>query len=560
MVRCALSPGFVFRSAKTRFFFCTLPCVAACAAVAQSSMPLRGTVIDAQTHRGIARVLVELNGNQDGQLTDADGHFSFPDVAPGGVSLRFRRPGYFDPLTGSENGQRTLTLAAAGTDASPGTGAPAEQTLTLEQDAAVRGRVIVPDGDSALGVRVDLYAARVSDGWRHWYVLRSAAVRPDGGFLFGSLQPGDYAVHAQGSIDPVPEGTPTGVRSGYGPVFAPAATDLASATIVTLRAGQTGEADPELGRVPYYPVAIQVAGDPSGVRATITGNGFTRWSPHSSRETHGFATELPSGSYSLHAFSFGRFGGGGGGASSGTLSFDVHDAPATNLSMTLNPTAPITLDTQVDEAASDASSTQTSSTATPPKIVLVQFTPVDAPLEGLIEGFVRQDKSGGPQTLEASVDAGSYWVSATVTGGYAESLSSGGTDLLREPLVVDPASPPTLSAELSPQTATIQATLGTQLAAQSCVLQLIPLSPGGHSQSRMVDDGTTTVAFGGLTPGNYLLFATPGLVSIAYREAGVLQQLTGERVSVAAGATAQVTVTSLVAPPEGTAEPGREMH
>jgi hypothetical protein len=523
-------------------------------------MPLRGRVIDAQTHRGIARVLVELNGNPDGQLTDADGHFSFPGVALGGVSLRYRRPGYFDPLTGSENGQRTLTLAAAGTDTSPETGSPTEQTLTLEQDASIRGRVIVPDGDSASGVRVDLYAARVSEGWRRWYVIRSAAVRPDAGFFFGSLQPGDYAVHAQGSIDPVPEGTPTGVRSGYGPIFAPAGTDLASATILTLRAGQTGEADPELSRVPYYPVTIQVASDFPGMRATITGNGFTRWSPRYSREAKGFTTELPSGSYVLRAAAFGRFGGAGGGSSSGTLAFEVHDAPATNLSMTLNPTAAIALDTQVDQASSDASSTQASSTTTPPRILLVQFTPVDAPLERVVTGPVRQDSSGGTQTVEAEIPAGNYWVTAAVNGGYAESLSSGGTDLLREPLVVDPASPPSIAAELSPLSSSIQVTLGPQLPAQPCILQLIPLSPGGASESRMVDEGTTTAAFGGLPPGDYLLFATPGLVSIAYREAGVLPQLTGERVSVAAGATAQVTVTSLSAPPEGTAEPGREMR
>jgi hypothetical protein len=539
-------PFYVLRS-------CLVPSLLfSCAPVslnAQSTTTLRGEIVDGQTHRGIARVLVELNGNQGGQLTDSDGHFSFSNVAPGTVQIRYRRPGYFDPLNGEPNASRALTLATA--DA----GQAADQILTLEKSAAVRGGVTVPDGDSAAEVRVDLYAAHVSDGWRLWRIERSTNTGTHGSFYFGNLEPGSYAVHAEGSVDPVPFGTPPGVRSGYAPVFAPSAPDLASATIAVLRPGQTAEIDPALSRVTYYPVAIHLEGESSGFGAQITGNGFTHWSASYSREQEALTTELPSGSYVAHVGGFNRFASNSR-SSSGELPFQVHDAPATNLSMTLNETTPIALDTQVSaDASASTSGTQSAATSSPPRLILLLFTPTQASSEEPLVGFVRHDALTGAQTLQSNLRAGTYWVSATTSGGYLASLSSGGTNLFTQPLTVDPASPPAISAVLSPDTASIAVSLDGLIAAQPCVIQLVPLSPGGRAESRVEETGETTITFGGLAPGSYLLLAAATRGNIAYREPGVLQSLTGEHVSVAAGATGQVTIHALSAVPAGAMEP-----
>jgi hypothetical protein len=516
---------------------------------AQSTTTLRGSVVDDQTHRGIARVLVELNGNEPGQLTDNDGHFSFPNIPVGTVTVRYRRPGYFDPLTGALDASRSLPLATA--DAGQASG----QILALEQVSAVRGNVTVPDGDSASGVRVDLYAARVSDGWRLWRIERSINVQAHGSFYFGNLEPGSYAVHAEGSVDPVPYGTSPGLRSGYAPVFAPSAPDLASATIVVLRSGQTAEIDPELSRVTYYPVAIHLAGESSGYGAQITGNGFTHWSASYSHDEEALTTELPSGSYIAHVGGFNRFGSNGR-SGRGELSFQVHDAPATNLSITLNEPAPIALDTQVsDDTSASAPGAQTATVSSTPRLILLLFTPTDAPSEEPLMGFVRHDTQTGAQTLQSNLGPGTYWVSATTIGGYLASLSSGDTNLFTQPLTVDPASPPAISAVLRSDTASIAVTLDGSLAAQPCVVQLLPLSPGGRAESHDDENGSTSVNFTGLAPGDYLLLATPTRGNIAYREPGVLQQLTGQHVSVAAGATGQVTLNALSPPPAGAMEP-----
>jgi hypothetical protein len=544
------------------FRTCLAPCLLFfCAAShAQATATLRGTVIDSQTHRGIARALVSLEGGRPGQLTDDDGHFTFANVAAGPVQVRCRRPGYFDPLTGSRDASFTLTATDSGPEEN--TDSSSSQTLPLEPAATVRGRVSVPEGDSPSGVRVDLYAAHVVDGWRRWQVEHSTNVRANGAFSFGNLEPGSYAVHAQGSVDPVPFGTPTGVRSGYGPVFAPSAADLASATIAVLQPGQTAELDPELARVAYYPVKIHVADEYAGFSARITGNGFTRWSAGYSREDQALTTELPSGSYVAHIGGFSRFGAvslGGfprGRSSRGDLSFQVHDAPATNLSMTLNAATPITLQTQVQADTGDASAADQSGTAAAaPRLILLTFVRADVPDEEPQTAFVPNDSSGGDQPLQANLGAGAYWVSATTSGGYAVSLSSGGTDLFTQPLSVDTGSPPTISAVLSPDTASVTVTVGEQLQGKPCVVQLVPMSPGGRAESRAVHGDEATVQLSGLAPGDYLVFASPIHGNMAYREPGGLQQLTGEHVSVAAGATGQVTLNTLFTPPTGAMEP-----
>lgn len=507
-------------------------------ALAQATGTLSGVVVDGETHRGIARVLVESPANGPGQLTDTSGRFSFPDIPLGTVQVRYHRPGYFDPLSGETSATRALTLAADTT----------EQTLTLDPTASLRGHIVAPDGYSAAGIRVDLYAAHVVQGWRRWRIAHSLPVRADGSFLFANLQPGSYALHVQGSVDPVPSGTPPGIRSGYASVFAPDASDLASASVYVLRPGEIADADLNLSRVAYYPVSIHVAGDVSGFGAQITGNGFTRWTPHYSREDQDFTTELPSGSYLLQMGGFAHFGGGSP-ATVGNMPFRVDGAPVSNLSMTLSTPGSMLLETQVDTDTG-----ANSPAASSPRVIFVLLVPADAPILQEITAFVRHNEATGPESLNTTLNPGRYWVSATASGGYVASLSSGGTNLFTQPLTIEPGSPPTISAVLRTDTAGISVTLASPLNQEPCVVQLIPLSPGGNADLRTASTASTTENFTSVVPGDYLVIATAARASIAYREPGVLQQLTGVRVTATPGGTAQATLNSLSAPPASTTE------
>ena len=544
MRRCARLTRLLQRLPRNaRLFFPAIALCSAMAAHAQSTGTVTGTVMDASTHRGIARALVESSTSGNAQLTDGAGHFSLSGLAPGTVQLRYRRPGYFDPITGQPFGSRTVTLSAGTTDV----------TLALEPSATLRGQVVTPNGDSPAGIRVDLYNARVSGGWRTWQGERSAVVHADGTFFFGDLPPGSYAVHTQASLDPVPEGDTPGARSGYAPVFAPSATDLSSATVAVLEPGQTAEVDPVVARVPFYPVTIHVAGSFIGYDARITGNGFARWSPRESRENDSVSTELPSGSYRLHMFGFGA--GGHNGAAD--LPFEVDDAPATTLSTTLSATAGMPFDTQIDttgdassSAATEDSAATSGAAASQPRISYLLFVPVHDAAEMPRTVFVRRDSSSGAEYLEtAQLHAGQYWIKASAGGGYVAALSSGDTDLFTQPLSFDPASPPSIAAVLRSDSATITVALSGPLTQQPCVVHLVPLSPGGTAALREDTTGTPSVTFSGLAPGDYLVLATETGAGIAYREPGVVQQLTGEHVSAAAGATAQATLSSFVTLP-----------
>ena len=84
------------------------------------------------------------------------------------------------------------------------------------------------------------------------------------------------------------------------------------------------------------------------------------------------------------------------------------------------------------------------------------------------------------------------------------------------------------------------------LLSEPSVVHLVPLSPGGVAQqSAGTGDPAAPVVFSAVPPGEYLVLATPNQDEIAYREAGALAQLKGQRVSLAAGEAGQATLSTL---------------
>ena len=502
-------------------------------AIAQQTGSLHGVVLDAGTHRPIARVLVESPASGPGVLTDNAGQFSFSGVPFGTVQLRYRRPGYFDPSMGQPTATRTVAFA-------PDTAA-AGQTLLLSPAASLHGQLLLPDGDSAAGLRVDLYQAQVRDGRRGWKVSGTVTVDNGGSFAFDGLQAGSFLVHAQGSIDPTPFGTPPGTRSGYAPVFAPETGDISEATVYALRPGESDEVRIRLSRVPFYPVSIRVAGDAFSFQ--ITGNGFTNWSPRYSREDGTVATELPSGSYLLRASS------GGHGGTFGELPFHVDGAPVSGPTLAASETGRIQVETEV---AGDSSGNGSggSPAQSAPRVSFLNFVPVSDVNQQPSLRTISYDQNGATGSLTSSVAPGQYWVSGMGNGGYITSLSSGGVDLFSQPLSILPGTVPSISVTIRQDSGAITVMREGEVAATSCTIQLLPLSPGGLSMmSYAIDTQGAPVVFKNLPPGDYLVVATASPGSIAFREPGVLQQIQGERGTVTPGGSAQVTLSTLTVPP-----------
>lgn len=500
--------------------------MAAWTAQAHQTAALRGEVVDSTTHRPIARVLVQSPTGGSSVLTDNTGHFQFPAVSLGTVNLGYRRPGYFDPLTGQQFATSVVKLAAD----------TPLQTLLLEPAATIRGQLLLPDGDSPVGLHVTLYGEQVTDGRRHWQILQNTAVRSDGSFLFGELTAGSFLVHAEASVDPAPGNAPPTTRLGYAPVWAPDTSEVRSASVLSPAPGQTVEVRLRLARVPFYPVTVRVAGDAHPRSFEITGNGFVNWTPRFDRNNEMLVTELPNGSYVLSTAS--RQG------SSSELPFHVEGAPVSGLSIAVQDGA--VQDGIVGIVPGKSFDDSRGNTLQLNSLTLIPANAPDQPIYQLSALF---DSASGIATLHTGVPPGQYWVSAlSVSGGYLTALSSGGVDLFTSPFTIAPGTQPTFTVSFGHDTGTINVVLEGELVGHPCTVQLVPLSPGGVGRTGIV---TGSAGFGTLPPGDYLVVATTSRRALAFREPGVLPQLTGTRVTVTANGTTQAALSGFLSLPAG---------
>ncbi len=500
-------------------------------AAAQQTAALHGEVIDSVTHRPIARVLVDSLAGGSGVLTDNAGRFSFASIPPGTVGLGYRRPGYFDPLTGQQYASRTVPMTA-GTQLF---------TLLLEPAAAIHGQVLLPEGDSPIGLHAALYAEQVTDGRRHWQQQANTTVRSDGSFSFGNLAAGSFLVHLEASIDPSPPNASPSTRTGYAPIWAPDTGDIHAAGVISPGPGQTAEIRLRVARAIFYPVRIRVAGTSRSGFFQISGNGFLNWSARLERDGSTLVTELPNGKYSLRA-------GGGRRGSTGELSFQVNGAPVSGLSIAVQEQGE-TGDGLAGGRHFDR--IQGPSPIQPPPVTpqlnSLTFVSANAPEQPMETQSVLFDPTSGTGTLRDGVPPpGDYWVSEPGVGsGYLTSLSSGGVDLLTTPLTIASGVSPVFSATFGQDGGTVNVVREGALKDQPCLIELIPLSPGGQFSSLLAADPESQVGFSNLAPGDYLVLAVNARHTIAFREPGVLAQLTGTRVTVSPGASVQVMLSRL---------------
>lgn len=173
---------------------------------ARGSGVIRGRVIDAVTGEAIARAVVRLRvlgpgtGQWDASASD-DGSFEFSrlpggsfklvaEPPPGSTSHVSRSYGHsvrFDPLRIDPGGP----LRLSGGD---------EVTAVIELPRArtIAGRILVPEGRAAQGVKI---ALKDPNGYQiHRTDVRSDA---EGRFRFAGLRPGEYRVCAVPGMDPV---------------------------------------------------------------------------------------------------------------------------------------------------------------------------------------------------------------------------------------------------------------------------------------------------------------------------------------------------------------------
>jgi hypothetical protein len=413
----------------------------------EDSYTIRGTVVNSVTHAAIGHALVYSTDNRFAKMTDDQGHFEFKvpphaseQTAPSGpvsgssfsslgvisrggttyfsIFFMARKPGYLQRENGEPGTQVEL-------------GASSEITISLMPEALITGRVNVPTNDGTNELQVEIYRHEVQDGRAHWVSAGTTQARANGEFRFANLHAGDYKLFTNELLDrDLLTFDPRGQLYGYPPVYYPAAADFEDASIIHLRAGETFPASLTPSRREYYPVKVNVMNSALGAGYNTTvgrqGHRGPGYSLGYNQNENAIQGMLPNGNYTVELVKYGE------NSATGKLNLSVNGAAVEGPSLMLVPSNSIEVRLR-DE--------RTKSTNAQPGLLRnfgVRLVPRDE-FGGANTVGIQPPKNPEDETLVfTNVSPGSYWVRAAgvTPWGYMAAVSSGGNDLLRQPLVV----------------------------------------------------------------------------------------------------------------------------
>ena len=427
-------------------------CVSPCVVFAQDTEPkntdrISGTVVNSVTHEPIGHALVLSTDERFATMTDNDGRFEFifpqAETGQGSAGSTLISPGVSAGFGGNTR-PYALTARKPGflTDAGPqqtlqGMQSGQDVTIPLIPEALVVGHVALPTSEPPDRIRIELYRRQVQNGRAHWIPAGTETTRSDGDFRFAELSAGSYKVLTRESLDRDPQDSArSGQMYGYAPVYFPNARDFSSAATIQLTPGKIVHIDLSLVRQAYYPIRIPVAnvppGTPLAVNVTVQGRGGPGYSLGFNSREQAITGMLPSGSYRLEAMSYKP------GAVSGSLSITVN-GPLEGPVMTVVPSFPISVNvkeefTSPEQGPGRGSGAQGNFSTR--GATNVNLEPVDEFSHQMYSPQRSPSDSKADSIVLENVQPGRYWVQVYAPRGYASSMTFGGVDLLREPLVV----------------------------------------------------------------------------------------------------------------------------
>ena len=403
---------------------------------------VHGVVVNSLSNQPIARAEVVLD--QDfAVLTDGEGRFSIDEVTAGQHSVSVQRPGY---LGFGIAGGAPFRIRFPGRLRSPrriqvGPDMP-DLTIRLTPTGAIRGQISLSSNETAEGLHVSILGRALQNGRMRWSLVGNTMTNSEGIFHLGSLPTGDYMVLVGSSLDRLGQPANESIL-GYPPEYYPGVADAGSAGVLTVAAGQTVEADFAMTRQPFYPVtAVVRAGD--AVRAggfqILDSAGRQANLPvrYDARQQLAHAS-VPSGRWTLQANSYGRS------QSFGKTDFQVTGGPV-SLAITVLPVPRLQVVIRHEFTSHE---NQPVAYVGPAgrmggelgagvnlQLVSTQATPMGG-MMGL-----EMDSNPDPAATEwdgtMQATPGQYWVQAQAWDGYVRSITSGGVDLMSNPLTLSP--------------------------------------------------------------------------------------------------------------------------
>jgi hypothetical protein len=469
-------------------FTCVLPRLAAQNAThADLADRVRGVVINSVTHEPISRALVLSPDNSFATMTDDRGRFeviftSAPPEQP--MTFDTNPQQQFQALQKLQafqnqpsNRPNALMARKVGfvnsdipVDISDIKSTDQILTISLVPEARIVGHVILPGSDGSDKMQVSLYRRNVREDQEHWDLVSNAATRADGEFRLAELPPGSYKLLTLEQLDRDPlTYDPRGQVFGYPPLYYPGASDFETAAIIHLAPGETFQPTMSPTKRPYYPVNLGFTTPVATPQIQISvwpqahpGPGYSLGYNQRDGDIEGL---LPDGTYTLQATNYGPAVMGG------QLSFTVGGAPVSGPALTLLPGNSIAVNvreefqhTQSEPAPQSFTSFGKVSAPAPnnrrPNYLQVTLLPDE--VFGLSFPASLRSPSGPDDEWLAieNVLPGRYRVIVNTSIGYAASITSGGTDLLRQPLIVGSgASVPPLEITVRDDGAEIEGTI-----------------------------------------------------------------------------------------------------
>jgi len=235
---------------------------------------LAGKVVNAVNGSAMADVVVTLRGQFSTAgpprgtpvVTDDQGRFSFPDLAPGQYSLNAMEQRFLAEPSGALGGLNGQVIVGEGQQVSA-------YIMKLAPAGVIAGTVKDEFGEPALGARVQAYRYRNQLGQRQLMVTGSTQTDDLGRYRIPNLAPGDYYVEVAKAPPRVPPLTMRVESVATNPVTE-ITTPIESPTP---RIGQTSPVETIAGPIPtgetdyvamWYPNAAQASGA-SAVRLAV---------------------------------------------------------------------------------------------------------------------------------------------------------------------------------------------------------------------------------------------------------------------------------------------------
>ena len=291
---------------------------------------------------------------------------------------------------------------------------------------------------------MELYRRTVQEGHVGWESAGTVQTRANGEFRFADLAAGSYKIFTREEIDRDPlTFNPRGQLYGYPPVYYPSFNDFESSSMIRVTAGATVSVNLTPTRREYYPIKIAILNAPQGAGFQIEvwpqGHAGPGYSLGYEQDEQSIVGMLPDGNYTVEANAYGPT------ISSGQMNLSVKGGPAEGATMSLVPNGSIQVNVKQEMTSSEMAYQGSTSEANGKPIsrsqyilntMQVNLVPVDEIQRGGMGRF-GQTRSAEAETMVLEhVMPGRYRVHVSAQLGYVAAVSSGGLDLLHNPLVV----------------------------------------------------------------------------------------------------------------------------